>query len=130
MADWYQQQNLELNRQKVQIARQRASRQDNPTVDPNGWTTRQKTAVMLNYKQNAKNLPKNLSASKYYGLLQTIPQGADKTTALAFAAGISNPEQVAVGMSQKRLPMMFGGNDLSITKKRQYAYSDVVTGGV
>ena len=130
LSDWYQQQNLDLNRQKVQLARQRASRQNNPTPNPNGWTTRQKTAVMLNYKQNVGNLPKNPSPSKYYGLLQTIPQGADKTTALAFVAGISNPEQVTVGMSQKRLPMMFGGNDLSITKKRQYAYSDMVTGGV
>jgi hypothetical protein len=46
--------------------------------------------------------------------------GADKVSALAFAANMSSPEQVIAGLNAKRLPVSFVGNDIFLTKKRQY----------
>lgn len=120
LSDYYKQEDLRLKKQANQIRQAGlALRQQKQQQDAIGWTKRQKTAIMQNFNQNRKAVANNLNASTYYGLLQTIPQGADKTTAIAFLAGISNPEQIAVGINSKRLPVTFGSNDLTITRKRQ-----------
>jgi hypothetical protein len=69
--------------------------------------------------KNAKKY-KNPTESQLYGLFQTNPLGADKVSALAFAANMSSPEQVIAGLNAKRLPVSFVGNDIFLTKKRQY----------
>lgn len=118
----YRKQQLDIARERLSIARNKANNdRNNPTAV--GWTTRQREAIRENYNKNAKNY-KNPTASQLYGLFQTNPLGADKITALAFAANMSNPEQVIAGLNAKRLPVSFFGNDIFLTKKRQYSYYD------
>ena len=115
----YKKQQLDISRERLSIARAKA----NNDTYAKGWTTRQREAVRENYNRNAKNY-KNPTESQLYGLFQTNPLGADKVSALAFAANISSPEQVIAGLNAKRLPVSFMGNDIFLTKKRQYQYYD------
>lgn len=128
--DHYKQESLRLQkiRNNIMAMRARAAAEKN-RQDNVGWTKRQKTASMLTFKNNSENVIKNNpTVGSLYGLTQSTPIGSDKTTALALAAGISNPEQISVGSNQKRFPVMFGSNDLMITGKRQYEYYDKYAG--
>ena len=122
----YKKQMLSLQQQRLSIARARAAK-DNNNPNAIGWTTRQKAAVVENFKKNSQNY-KNIkpTVSQNYGLFQTNPLGADKISALAFAANVASPEQVIAGLNAKRLPISFIGNDIVLTKKRQYQYYDAI----
>lgn len=128
--DHYKQESLKQQkiRNSIMAMRARAAAEKN-RQDNVGWTKRQKTASMLTFKNNSENVIKNNpTVGSLYSLTQSTPIGSDKTTALALAAGISNPEQISVGSNQKRFPVMFGSNDLMITGKRQYEYYDKYAG--
>lgn len=112
---------------RQQVALKRIDQQLKDNKNHIGWTTRQRAAIAENYKKRIQKYKDTRpTVSKNYGLFQTIPVGADKTSALAFAANVANPEQVAAGLSTKRLPISFIGDDIFLTKKRQYQYYDSV----
>lgn len=103
LSDWYQQQNLNINREKLNIARKKAAAQEEDRKNKlKGWTYRQQLKVALQKERSGgiretfdtwskgHKGGRGLSSgeksliSQYYKSTQEIPAAGDQRTAKAF----------------------------------------------
>ena len=146
--DYYHRENLAINREKLQIARDRAKKlKEQEENQLKGWTFRQalNSKIQNNidskfrgtFEDYIKSVEggKGLSGdqkkliSKYYKSSQGIPEGDDQVSARAFFVNMNNPEKSSI-VDIKRSPVYFNDNDINFTKLREYAYAgrDITAG--
>lgn len=143
LSDWYQQQNLSINRQKLQLAKDKAAAAKKEKDKITGWTYRQQLKVALQKSRSggiretfdtwskSHKGGRGLSSgeksliSQYYKSTQEIPTAGDQTTAKAFFAGLEKAEKQGLSNPDlSRVTMEFNDNTLNLTKIRQYAHAN------
>lgn len=144
LSDWYQQQNLNINREKLNIARKKAAAQEEDRKNKlKGWTYRQQLKVALQKERSGgiretfdtwskgHKGGRGLSSgeksliSQYYKSTQEIPTAGDQRTAKAFFAGLEQAEKQGLANPDlSRVSMEFNDNTLNFTKIRQYAHAN------
>lgn len=140
-SDYYQRQNLEINREKLQIAKDRAKKiREQQENEQKGWTFRQSLNSALQkeidskfrgtFEDYIKSVKGNKGLtedqktliSRYYKSTQGIPEADDQVSSRAFFVNMNNPEKQSL-VDIKRTPIYFNDNDINFTKLREYAHA-------
>lgn len=126
--NWYKQQSLGLQRQRLAIAQARANKEQEDKL--NGWTFRTKSGSfensmmfnsgeLLKRTRNTKNIGETLSiGSAYYSSRQKQLEGPDLVYGMLLAANYADKENIGLGENQKRRPIMFDEDNLSLKTDR------------
>lgn len=144
--DYYKMQNLKLSAQRnaisagrLQVAQAKLAQEENNRRF--GWTFRQKTGSIANRKQSGssgmlKQYGDTILSNggkvnggtsmldQYWNAISYIPDGYDGISALAFATGMADKEQVPNSTQNKRLPVQFGTNQLKTTRNRKAVHAN------